>query len=143
MAISQLAAERDVVAQPIPTVLLLVRALLARDPNQASAEGVAILREVQRKHPSDFWINYELAECLPAEKLAEEVGFRRICVALRPDSFDALRILARRLQDLGNNAESEAICREAIGLEPENASQYLSLAVTLRAQHKNAEAEEL
>ena len=77
-ALSNLAAERDVVEQPPPTVLLLVRAIEAHHHN--SEKAIEILRQAQLRHPSDFWINFQLANCLE-EASEEEIGFLRIAIA--------------------------------------------------------------
>ena len=61
------------------------------------------------------------ANCLPKEAAAEKIGYRRVTVALRPDSLGALAALAAPLRETGNDAESMAIeiaaeltCRETI-----------------------------
>ncbi|HEY2883556.1 MAG TPA: protein kinase, partial [Pirellulales bacterium] len=140
-AITQLAAEKSIIDQPIPTVLLLVRALQSRDPKSVTAEGEAILRQVQRKHPADFWVNVEMANCLPADKLAEEIGFRRIAVSLRPDSTSAQLELAEHLSEQGDNAEVEATYREIVRQAPNDAVAYLELGQFLRKHGNPTEAE--
>src|SRR5262249_37243886 len=89
-ALTSLAAEDDVLAQPVATVLLLARALESRDPNAIDdAQAAALLRQLQRRYPADFWVNFELANSLPKDQLDNEIAFRRVAVALRPDSPNA------------------------------------------------------
>ena len=140
--LTKLANESDSIEQPLPTILLLVRALEARDPkNSVSSEGAAILRQVQRRHPNDFWINAELANCLPKLQISDEVGFRRVAVALRPESVGAQTTLAERLHEQGNDAEAEAVCREATHLDPGYVNAHVGLAEILEAEGKEADAE--
>src|SRR5262249_49956046 len=111
--LDQLAKEENCISQPLPTVLLLVRALEARSSDSVTAAGEAILRQVQRKHPNDFWVNVELANCLSEEEVAEEVGFRRIAVALRPQSASAITALATSLTRMGNSTEASTAFDDA------------------------------
>ncbi len=82
-SLARLAAGDEVLTQPVPTILLLTRSMRQLlDPN--SKRAIEILRQAQMQHPADFWINVELANLLPDDALAEEIGFRRIAAALRP-----------------------------------------------------------
>jgi tetratricopeptide (TPR) repeat protein len=69
---------------PATTLVLLARAL--RDPEDA-AQVVVLLREGQRRHPSDFWLNCELSTVLQRAKppqFQEAVRFSTAALALRP-----------------------------------------------------------
>ena len=146
--LTKLAGEDDSVAQPVPTVLLLVRALEARDRKSVSLEGARILRQVQRRHPNDFWVNFELANCLPNEAAGDEISYRRIAVALRPDSPGALIALASILNEIHNDVEARAVygeaepgCRAAVRLKPNDAAARSQLFAVLHAIGKDVEAE--
>ena len=138
-ALTQLAAERDTLVQPPTTVLLLVSALRTRDKN--SVEAIQILRQVQRQHPADVWVNVELANCLSQSRIDEEVGFRRITVALIPNNPIALNSLGVALEKQGDHTEAEAVDREAIRIKPDYARAYLNLCSALTNQGKHVEAE--
>jgi serine/threonine protein kinase/tetratricopeptide (TPR) repeat protein len=141
VGVKQLARETNVSLQAPEAGLLLARALMRANGNLTSQEAEAVLRELQRRYPGDFWINTELANCLPGNKLAEEIGFRRIAVALRPGSPGALSALGQRLFDQSAYAESEAAYLEAIRQMPDYPNAHCGLGQALSKQGKHAEAE--
>ena len=49
---------------------------------QTADQGIQVLAFL----PNEFWINFELANCLPDAQWAEQIAFYRVAVALRPDS---------------------------------------------------------
>ena len=138
-ALIKLARENDALGQATTTVLLLVSAVQARD--KISAEAIEILRQAQRRHPADLWVNVELANYLSQSSILEEVGFRRIAVALCPNNPVALNSLGAALDKQGNHTEAEAVEREAIRIKPDYARAYLNLGSALSWQGKGFEAE--
>jgi tetratricopeptide (TPR) repeat protein len=139
--LKQLASETNTSLPAPETGLLLARALMRAKGNLTSQEAETVLRELQRRYPGDFWINTELANCLPGSKLAEEIGFRRIAVALRPGSPGALSALGQRLFDQFAYAESEAAYLDAIRQMPDYPNAHCGLGQALSKQGKHAEAE--
>ncbi len=103
------------------TVLSRAQALKAREPESVPAEGAAILRWVQRRHPSGFSGNFELANCRPKLAAAEEMGYRRVNVALRTDNLGAVAALDPHLCETGNDAEANAI---ELAAEPTRARDH-------------------
>jgi len=81
-------------------------------------EASAFLREAQRRHPGDFWINYLLGIYLEQDHPQEAVGYFRAAVAVRPDSDQAYAVLSRALRGAGNADESIAALHRAITLNP-------------------------
>jgi serine/threonine protein kinase/Flp pilus assembly protein TadD len=140
-ALTTLAADQDVLAQPPSTVMLLARAL---DNRKLFSPEVQLMEAVQRRHPADFWINTQLAFCLenikPA-RLDEAIGFRRAAVALRPDSPGAYLRLGATLVQCGKYPPGEAALREAIRLKPDFATASYDLGTTLYEQGRYPEAE--
>ena len=141
-SLARLAAGDEVLTQPVPTILLLTRSMRQLlDPN--SKRAIEILRQAQMQHPADFWINVELANLLPDDALAEEIGFRRIAAALRPDSPLAFLYLGIRLFEQRSYGEAESAFRTVMCLQQDlpTAEDYLTKA--LIEQKKFAEAETL
>ena len=138
LVLSKLASEADVLAQPPPTILLLTRALEARDAD--SNQALDLLRKAQLLHANDFWISVELANCLPTGSEAE-LAFRRLAVALRPDSPGARDRLIFCLLYAGNYADVEAVSRESIRQNPNDFPAYRYLAFVLSDLGHDAEAE--
>src|SRR5262249_19917390 len=85
-ALTKLVAEEAVAAQPASTLILLGRALRQ---NGAGEQAITLLRKAQQWHPADFWINFELADCLASARppqLEEAIRFEMAAIALRPHS---------------------------------------------------------
>jgi serine/threonine protein kinase/TolA-binding protein len=120
---------------PPPTLHALVMALT----NQRSRDGnleILLLRNAQRLHPDDFWINLLLGERLAWKNKKEEgIPFLMVAVALRPLSPEAHRALAQPLQltDISRSIEEY---RRALALDPTHAGTHYLLGTVL---HKNAD----
>lgn len=73
-------------ATALPHQLVLIGVLLSGFG--ATEETLAPLRDAQRRFPSDFWVNLELANALQsAGKPRESFEFLRAALAVRPDNF--------------------------------------------------------
>jgi eukaryotic-like serine/threonine-protein kinase len=115
---------------PAPTVVLLGDAL-----RQAKAveEAAGLLREAQRRHPADLWVNTRLAVTLHAlaatrpEHRDEAIGFLRAAVALRPDSPTAHNNLGVALTVRGSVDEAILSYRKAIRLREDFSPAHLNL----------------
>src|SRR5262249_47747698 len=83
--------------------------------------AVAFLRKAQRQHPGDFSINTALALCLEGlnpPPWDESLAFRRVALAVRPQSAWAHHVLGYVLQERGRLDEAIVEYREAIRLRP-------------------------
>src|SRR5262249_38081442 len=82
---------------------------------------LALLREAQRRHPGDFWINSDLSfiQRTPAPDPNDDVRYATAALAARPQSPDALIQLGWLLQYTGFFDEAVARCRQAIRLRPD------------------------
>jgi tetratricopeptide (TPR) repeat protein len=100
-----------------------------------AAERVAeMLLEVRRRHPSDFWVNHELALCLYTlrpPRLEEAIRYLTAAVALRPDSPGAHGQLGNALADAGWLDEAIAEYREAIRLKKDDPGARINLGNAL------------
>jgi Tfp pilus assembly protein PilF len=156
-----LARDRNLSAQPPATIILLTKILEARGQHRLVVE---VLRQAQRQHPADFWINVGLANnlpfqagrhensldgkrwevsvnFLPAAEANEAAGFLRVARLLRPDSVQVRHNLAGMLsfQDKWDDAEYEI--REALRLNPNDGSLHFGLGIVHMTRGKLPEAE--
>jgi tetratricopeptide (TPR) repeat protein len=105
--------------------------------------SVAFLRKVQRRHPADYSINASLAwslRSLNPQQWDEAIAFRRIAVAVRPESSTANWYLGYSLHTVGKLDEAMAYYQTVITLDPDHAPAHFSLANILRVRGQPAEA---
>jgi serine/threonine-protein kinase len=124
-----------------PATLALVGYSLNRAGEQTLA--IKVLRDAQRRHPSDFWINQRLGLYLSesgAGDSDEAIGYFRAAVAQRPQSPAAQNLGARLYLD-GKLPEAEAIFREAALRHPRDAVALRKLAMVLNAEKRYPEAD--
>jgi Flp pilus assembly protein TadD len=75
----------------------------------------AVLRRVQRAHPEDFWINFDLGRSLMGAGRPEDaVRFYSAAVAVRPRSDIALVALGEALRAAGRADEAAAYPRARV-----------------------------
>ncbi len=85
----------------------------------ALEEGVEFLRAAQAVWPSDFWLNYNLANALGAQRrYAESEGYCRAALAVRPDIAAPYYILGMDLEGQGKKDEAFALYAKAFELYP-------------------------
>ncbi len=97
-------------------------------------DGVALLRDAQRRHPDDFWINYELARNLVAKQPTswdEVIRFYSVAWALRPGSVFTLRSLGTALSYSGRPDQAIAYFQKAIEIEPNDSFAHAARADSL------------
>ncbi len=130
-ALEQLASEADAAGQPAALLAVLARRLYAQD-----GDPVPLLRAAQRRHPTDFWINYHLGTELAARRdpaaLDEAAGFLRAALVARPDSAGVLNNLGGALAYKGDLDGALAAFRRAAELEPKNAHARTNQGYVLR-----------
>jgi Flp pilus assembly protein TadD len=134
----ELVSTAKVADLPTASVLLLGRALTAAGENELA---IKLLREAQRLHPGDVWLNYELAEALGKQlpsQWPEAVRFYTAARSLRPEIGHAL---GHALQAMGRREEAAAVFAELVRLRPRNPRHHNCLGNALMNQGKLAEAE--
>jgi tetratricopeptide (TPR) repeat protein len=112
---------------------------VAGDPEAA----VSFLRKVQKRHPADYTVNSCLAwafRSLKPPQWDEAIVFRRIAVAVRPQSSLANFYLGFSLQMVGKLDDAIDYYRAAVELDPEQASAQFSLAHALSIRGQPEEA---
>jgi tetratricopeptide (TPR) repeat protein len=105
--------------------------------------SVAFLRKVQRCHPADYSVNVSLGWSLRSLKKPlwdEAIAYRRIAVAVRPQSAIANFYLGYSLQTRDQLDEALHYYRTAVDLDPSHAPAQYSLAYLLSARGKPEEA---
>jgi serine/threonine protein kinase/Flp pilus assembly protein TadD len=117
---------------------------LARRTPAAAERAAVLLRQLQQRHPADFWVNHELAllyhRYLRPPRLEEAFCFYSVSVALRPKSPGVHLNLGTCLADSGKLDDAIIQYREAIDLHPDYAEAHDSLGRTLLAKGRLDEA---
>lgn len=115
-----LADKSTSVASAPPTHQIAMLANLLR-LHGAKSEGIDLLQEAVRRHPTDFWLNGELADAYLSEnKHKEAAPFFRTLVALRPNKAWTICRLGICLVSSGNFDEGIKHLRDARRLDPRN-----------------------
>lgn len=127
----------DLTQMPASALTHIAEGLVARGQRDA---GVALLREAQRDHPDDFWINTTLGLTLlrtTPPQVADAVRFLSAAVAIRPDSPGAWVNLSCALNEQPG-CEDEAItaAERAVELKPDYATASVNLAIALHGKHE-------
>jgi tetratricopeptide (TPR) repeat protein len=107
------------------------------------AEAVHLLRQAQRRHPRDLWINFWLALSLQQEQppqLDEAIGYFTTAVALRSQSPVVHLNLAWAYHEKGQLNEAIAEYQEAIRLKKDYAYACFYLGNALRDKGRLEEA---
>jgi serine/threonine protein kinase/Tfp pilus assembly protein PilF len=136
----ELAASPPFEALPASTVVLLARVLEAGSSVKAREH---LLREAQRLHRADFWINNNLAEVLlelKPPRVEEAVRFYIAALALHPASPGAHVNLGAALMEKGEWDEAIACFQEAVHLKPDFAEAHYDLGTILAQTGKGDEA---
>jgi serine/threonine protein kinase/Flp pilus assembly protein TadD len=139
-ALKELMDSTRVQKLPVSNLESLAELLLAELGPEAAVED---LRELQRRHPGNFWLNQVLARALAEmspPRHEEAVGYYRAALAARPNSGRAYVNLSFHLSQLGRLDEAVSCCRESIRLVPGYALAHLNLGGFLYKQRKLPEA---
>jgi len=130
-ALAHLASSREILEQPAHTQSQLARALLA----VGDAPGaVRLLRLAQERHPSDVWINLDLARALQwlrPVRWAEAARYLRIALALRPESQRIATMLGANLALAREWEAAAAMWRARIVRDPEESYAQGALSMAL------------
>jgi serine/threonine-protein kinase len=127
-----LAAEAGGSDLPPSTLLLLGDALFAVGETSRAMQW---LRQAQRQHPDDFWLNHNLGLYLlqvqPMEG-GEAIGFFRAALALQPHNPGVLTNLGNALRAKGHRDEAIAAYRVALRLGKDFPTVHNNLGIVLR-----------
>jgi serine/threonine protein kinase/Flp pilus assembly protein TadD len=123
----ELVASEEVFGLPVATLDVL-GSFFREDKDARLAE--AFLREAQRRHPNDFWLNehlYLYLSCMQCSQLEERLRFATVAVALRPRSPGARYNLGAALAENGRLDDAIAEFRQAIAIDPKYAEAHNNL----------------
>jgi tetratricopeptide (TPR) repeat protein len=131
-ALADLAASDETRRLAPQTLNLLQRALWVAGAKQ---EWLDLMRQLQQRHPDDFWTNQDLGVYLtqgitPARP-HEAVRYFTAAVALRPRSPGARYNLGIALDKSGFQDEAVAAYHEALRLNPDYVAAYYNLGCIL------------
>src|SRR5262249_6375146 len=97
----------------------------------------SLLKEAQKQHPGDFWVNFELGTVLmtlkkpTVQKLDEAVGYCRAALAVRPGNRSGHLALGNALSKIGKWEEAVDEYRYAIQLDSKYAPAHYNLGIAL------------
>jgi serine/threonine protein kinase/Flp pilus assembly protein TadD len=126
---------------PVATLVVLGSALLGNKETYGQAE--VFLREAQRRHADDFWLNFlcwEFVTSIPPPRPAERLRFAAVVAALRPTIPGARVNLGNVLHDAGRTDEAIAEYREALRLKKGYGLAHNGLGNALKAKGRTDEA---
>jgi tetratricopeptide (TPR) repeat protein len=137
-ALNKLAAAARISDLPVQTASLLGGVLDSEDAQY-------LLRRVQREHPDDFWINFQLAWTLqhttpPHLDFAEAIRFYTAALAVRPRNAPTHYFLAEVLRHIGKRDEAIAAHQKAIELNPDFVLAHAALGSALLEEGRFDEA---
>jgi Flp pilus assembly protein TadD len=134
----QLAKEADPHGWLPASLTLLARALDGAGEGEAAAK---LLDRAQAEHPSDVWVNYNLAQLLEQlhpPRSEEAIRFYSVARAVRPETAHAL---AHALKARGRGHEAMVVFRDLTELRSGNGRHWGCLCVLLTERGDRAGAE--
>jgi eukaryotic-like serine/threonine-protein kinase len=103
-------------------------------------DPIAFLERVQRQHPDDFWVNFELGHLFGERDPAVAIGYYRAAQALRPDAAIVQDWLGYELRKMGQLDNAIFHWKRAVRFDPNHASAWNELGSALLADGRNDEA---
>jgi Flp pilus assembly protein TadD len=125
-ALVEMAKPASVAGLPPFTVQLLAAALRRAGDEDAA---LAALKSAQRIHPSDLWLNYELARSF--ERHGDDEQAARFYTAARTVRPEVGHALAHVLERQGRGEAAVDLFREMTRLHPDSPSHFVCLANAL------------
>jgi serine/threonine-protein kinase len=131
-------ARSTIPGPPSHELVILSLLLSSLGANDATIE---MLRDLQMRDPSDFWVNLELGNALNrAGKQAEALQFFRSAVAIRPSHFAAWTTLGTVLIENKMPEEAIAPLRKAVEIQPAFPTSWMNLISALATSGRWADA---
>ncbi len=106
-------------AAPIANQSVPLLLALADHMKSVSVDPIPFLQRIQQAHPSDFWVNLQLAEAMmERNELTEAIRFYQAAVALRPQVGAVYDNLGLALAMSGRMDEADEQFRKAASIDP-------------------------
>jgi serine/threonine protein kinase/Tfp pilus assembly protein PilF len=140
-ALLALAASEEVIGLSPATLMVLGASLPVNKETRGQVE--AFLREAQRRHPNDFYLNFNLWGFfwhVQPVQLEDAYHFIAVAVSLRPECPAVHNNLGNTLYHKGRPDEAIAEYREAIRLKKDYAMAYSNLGNALYSKGRLDEA---
>jgi Flp pilus assembly protein TadD/serine/threonine protein kinase len=141
-ALLELAGSEEDFRLPPATLCAVGNAFMLMDKG-TNRQAEAFLRDAQRRHPNEFWLNAQLwqfySDSQPPQR-EEAYHFAAVAVSLRPGSPGAHYNLGDALADKDRLDEAIAEFRHAIRLKMDYAEAHNNLGVALRYKGQLDEA---
>jgi eukaryotic-like serine/threonine-protein kinase len=119
-------ADREAQARLSPSMVLMVWDFLP------TGQAEPWLRMAQAVHPTDFWINFQLAHLLKAKKeTLEAVGFYRVALAIRPNNAAVYNNLGNALRAQKDLPGAIDAFHKALAIQPNYAFAWNNLGNAL------------
>jgi serine/threonine protein kinase len=133
----EMAASAPLETLPAATLYLFMEAAMFQRANDERMQEK--MRQIQRSHADDFWINYALAEFFSntePPQLDEAIRYYSVAIGLRPKAAAAHNNLGTVLLKQGRKAEGVAELRRAVELAPDFSAAKVNLGkVTAATSH--------
>jgi eukaryotic-like serine/threonine-protein kinase len=137
--LERLAASADPDSLPEASVTRLAFALAWLGDTKTA---ISLLQRAQRSHPSDFWLNMDLASLLARTDQPEEaIRFYSVAVSVRPRSSLALNNLGMVLHGKGRLEDAAGTFRQACRIRPDDAMPHVCLGSVMLDLGRSAEAD--
>ncbi|MCA9062159.1 MAG: tetratricopeptide repeat protein [Planctomycetaceae bacterium] len=102
-----------------------------------TATSIEVLKQSLKKHPDDFWLNYELAKSLSQNKHhLEGLGYARAAMVIRPNSLGSLMALAVIYAESGNHDDAVDFYQQVLEQRPDLLEAQSGMALAYMAQNK-------
>lgn len=125
--LEKLAGEAPTEGESIPLLVALSERL-----HYSGGDAGAFLGAVQRRHPDDFWVTFNLSNVARRTDMLQSVRYLQAALALRPESAIVHNNLGCSLGSLGRLDEAAAHLRRAIEIDPESSTAHSNMGNALQ-----------
>lgn len=133
--LSELASIAEVEEQPV-TIMVAMGTRWRR----LGGDPTDFLLRVQRRHPNDFWVNFELGHLLGVHDTAAAIGFNRAAIAVRPRAAAPHYNIANCFQRMEQLDGARYHYEQAVAIDPRHTWALRGLAYSRLVARRYDEA---